>query len=166
MDKLSQTSTQALLMAYKKGYRVIDNKVLSPNKKVRALKLNHQGYYVFSMAYNGTTVHIAVHRLAAYQKFGDLLFSAQCVRHLDGNHFNNTPDNIELGTLKENSLDIPKEKRIKMAKHASSCQKNFNDDEKVIEIKKFYNETRSYKKTMEHFGISSKGTLYFILNKR
>lgn len=30
----------------------------------------------------------------------------------------------------------------------------------------FYADAKSYKKTMEKFGISSKGTLHYILNKR
>ena len=111
MDIQVSTSTQAILVAYKKGYRVVDNKVLSPNKKERSLKLNHHGYSLFCISIGGKRVQVAVHRLAAYQKFGDLLFMSECVRHLDGNPSNNRPENLELGTNSDNMMDIPKEER-------------------------------------------------------
>ena len=36
----------------------------------------------------------------------------------------------------------------------------------MAEIKDFYNDCKSYKKTMERFDIKSKGTLYNILKNR
>jgi hypothetical protein len=40
------------------------------------------------------------------------------------------------------------------------------DENDVKKIKEFYNEVRSYAKTMEKFGIKSKSSLHFILHKR
>ena len=58
-------------------------------------------------------------------------------------------------------MDRKKEDRIAHAKLASSYWQKHNPDV----IKKYYAKEKSYKKTMEHFNISSKGTLYYILNK-
>ena len=107
--------------------------------------------------------NVPVHRLQAYQKFGDKIFeSGTVVRHLDGNSLNNNFDNIEIGTQQENMMDIPTEQRIAHAKHAASTQIKHNADE----IKQFHAKSCSYAKTMEYFGIKSKGTLFYILNKR
>lgn len=57
-------------------------------------------------------------------------------------------------------MDIPKQVRIKKSLHASSFLKKYENDE----VKKYYNKTKSYKKTMSKFNISSKGTLHYILN--
>lgn len=161
MDIQLSTRTQAILVAYKRGYRVVDNKVLSPNKKERTLT-NHHGYSSFCITFGGKSVQVAVHRLAAYQKFGDLLLAAECVRHLDGNPSNNRLENLEIGTNSDNMMDIPKEKRKQHAKRASSFLIKYDKDS-VIE---FYNKTKSYKETMKHFGITSKGTLYAIIHRK
>jgi len=57
---------------------------------------------------------------------------------------------------------MPEEKRKKLAKHATSFLIKY-DAEK---IKEFYEECRSYKKTMEYFGIPSRGTLHHIIHNR
>jgi hypothetical protein len=92
----------------------------------------------------------------AYQKYGELLFAADCVRHLNGNSLDNSYDNIEIGSWSDNMMDIPKEIRVRR----SVKYKN------IDEIRNYYNNCKSYKETMERYGISSKGTLYHILKNR
>jgi hypothetical protein len=72
---------------------------------------------------------------------------------------------MEMGTYQENLLDIPKEIRVAKAKHASSFITVY-DDETVKSIKQYHSQTKSYKMTMEKFGISSKATLHNILHNR
>lgn len=49
---------------------------------------------------------IPVHRFIAWCKFGDDIFTPGIVvRHMDGNHLNNRPDNLELGTHSDNYYD-------------------------------------------------------------
>ena len=86
------------------------------------------------------------------------------VRHLDGNPKNNSYANIEIGTQRDNNLDIPREVRLRTAIYATSFMTKY-DKETVERIKEF-KKTHSYKETMREFGISSKGTLWNILNKR
>ena len=154
-----------ILAAIAKGYVVNKNGDVYYKDKPRTLTLNSTGYFEFSIRCDGEKrpQNVLVHRLQAYQKFGDKIFEPGIVvRHLDGNPANNTYDNIEIGTHQQNMMDIPVEQRIAHAKHAASAMIKYDADE----IKKYHAEVKSYAKTMVHFNISSKGTLNHILNKR
>lgn len=157
---------KVLIEAHKKGYRISENgEIMSPSG--RKLKGRVKRYYLeFGIRFHGKVRHVPVHRMVAYQKYGDLLFQAECVRHLDGNPLNNCPDNIEIGTQSDNMMDIPYEIRKRKATIASHSYSMKWDKNDVKKIKEFYNEVRSYAKTMEKFGIKSKSSLHFILHKR
>ena len=149
-------------VAYKKGYRVTqDGDAIGLRGK--RVGFNRQGYYIFKIRdHKNNNRNVKVHRLIAYSKYGDKIYKdGICVRHLDGNPLNNKWSNIEIGSYQDNSLDMDKEVRIKKAIHASSFIKKYDH----ADVYDFYNETNSYKKTMEEFCISSKGTLFYILNK-
>lgn len=157
---------KVLIEAHKKGYRISENgEIVSPSG--RKLKGRVKRYYlVFGIRFHGKVRYVPVHRMVAYQKYGDLLFQAECVRHLDGNPLNNCPDNIAIGTQSDNMMDIPYEIRKRKATIASHSYSMKWDENDVKKIKEFYNEVRSYAKTMEKFGIKSKSSLHFILHKR
>lgn len=160
-------SQEALRYAYNCGYHVNPNgDVISPagNKLTKRIKRSGKSYkiYVFTIKYNGNIYSIPVHRLVSYQKFGELMFSCDCVRHLNNNSLDNSFDNIEIGTNKENHMDMPKEKRVY---YASNAHKKYSK-EKVDEIKAFYNKCRSYKKTREKYAIPTDSSLRHILLNR
>lgn len=152
-----------VLIAHSKGYKVTkEGKVIGI--KGDELKLNnYKGYYRFNFRNLTNTVsYVSVHRLQAYQKFGDKMFEEGIlVRHLDGNPANNSWDNIEIGTNSDNMMDIDADVRLARALHATSFTRKHDKET----IRAYYAEHKSYKKTMEHFNITSKGTLHFILNK-
>lgn len=59
-----------------------------------------------------------IHHLAAYQKFGEEWLYCDksiVIRHLDSNRTNNSLANIAIGTVSQNQLDIPPERRHQMA---------------------------------------------------
>ena len=149
--------------AYIKGYRVDEQgRLVSPKGVVRKARKSLSGYLCVSIRINGRMSSVYVHQIAASQKFGEEIFSSECVRHLDGNPLNNKLTNIEIGTQSENIRDIPAETRKRSANIATSYIRKW--DKKVV--RKYYEENgKSYKKTKEFFGISSKGTLWYILNK-
>lgn len=123
---------------------------------------NKNGYKVSGIKINGITKNIFAHRLQAYKKFGDKIFEEGImVRHLDGDSTNNSWDNIGIGTNSDNMMDISAEVRLAKALHATSFTRKHDKET----IRAYYTEHKSYKKTMEHFNITSKGTLHFILNK-
>jgi len=150
-------------VAYEKGYRVTgEGVVFSPfSNRVLSLMETTSGYHCFNCKVNGVSYPIPVHRLLAYQKFGDRIFEeGMQVRHLDGNWKNNKYSNIDTGTASQNQMDKCPLIRWWSAKLASEKLRKY-DPEKV---RKYYNENgNSYKKTMKEFNISSKGTLHYIL---
>ena len=83
------------------------------------------------------------------------------VRHVNADRGDFSWDNILIGTHSQNMMDIPEHIRLAKALHATSHVRKYDKGE----VRKFYNGCKSYKKTMEQFDISSKGTLHFILNK-
>lgn len=156
----------AVIEASAKGYYVDDEgEVISPKGIVRKCKINKSGYKTFNIKVKGKCLIVLVHKLCAYKKYGYQALLCDCVRHLDGNPLNNKPNNIDIGSLSDNMLDMPKEKRVEIARHASSCTENYHPDDIVEQIKQF-KKSHSYNETMREFNISSKGTLWYILNKR
>lgn len=155
-----------LIHAKKRGITLDKNgNVYGVRGKQLKLRIDSRGYYTFSVRPRGSRGHHPpVHRLVAYYKFGDIVFKDGIhVRHLDGNKTNNKWENIDIGTAQMNSMDRPKKERKKHAINASNHARKF-DDETMQDILNFYFNCKSYKLTMEKFGIKSKGTLWYMLN--
>ena len=160
---------KGILLAVEKGYTCTkEGDVYSSRGNKLKLRIDPKrgivGYYVFGVRTKNprATQKIGVHQFQAYLKYGDEILNHECVRHLDSNSLNNHWDNIALGSHSDNAMDKPAEDRLKYALNATSHMKKHCN---VDEIKRFHAIGRSYKKTMEKFGISSKGTLNYILNK-
>lgn len=146
-------------IAISKGYTITqDGDILSPYGKIEGCA--YKGYKTFKLSIGGRKyINIRVHRLQAYQKYGEKIYEKGIeVRHLDNISTNNSWGNIAIGTHSENMMDNPKEMRVKNAQKA-----NLKHDK--IAIREFHQIDKSYKKTMEKFNISSKGTLSDILNR-
>lgn len=95
--------------AFHLGYSVSEFGVLLLNGvDVRSkISLNQTGYQVFSIPYKFYKTQIVfVHRLQAYQKFGELLYQNECVRHKNDFRSDNSFDNIILGSFKDNASDL------------------------------------------------------------
>ena len=147
-------------IAFDLGYRINeDGEVLNPKNKVLKTSLIN-GYPKFNIRYKGNHKRIKVHRLQAYQKFGEDIYQEDLeIRHLDGNRENNNIDNISIGTHSDNMMDIPKYIR---SERAGNANRKYSK-EIINEIFTFYISCKSYKETMKYFNISSKGTLHHIL---
>lgn len=162
---------RCLRYAYELGYRCNENgEVISPLNRNLKLWSNKKGYLFFSVKlktdlhYKPISKGIPVHRLQAYQKYGNEIFlSEKHIRHLNGLNIDNSVNNIGIGSVLDNIMDIPQEIRLSKAIHASTRTRKFTDIE-MDEIKMFHEKNKSYKKTMEKFNISSKGTLHNMLN--
>jgi len=156
---------ECIIYTFNKGYRVTDSGgVLSPKGKKLKPDLDSGGYPRISIRYNNKPHTFRISRLMAYQKFGSKMFEEGMeVRHLNGLRGDTSINNIEIGTHSENMMDIPKDRRVSKAAHASSFIKKFSN-KKIEEIRKYHFKVKSYKRTMEEYNISSKGTLLYILN--
>jgi hypothetical protein len=118
-------------------------------------------YWRFNCGPKNARIQIRVHRLQAWQKYGDAIYAPGMVcRHLDGNSFNNHRDNIALGTQSDNMMDkSPKNRRIDALRASRSIVKY--PHAQVIA----YYKQHGFAATLAEFGIRSKGTLSHILNK-
>lgn len=145
----------------KRGYVVTeDGKLLNPKGKEVGI-VKDTGYIASMIRVNKKRVWYTCHRLQAFQKYGNKLYEEGIlVRHKDGNPLNNSWENILIGTVSDNMMDIPEQVRIKKAKDAWVGRRKYNKEE----VKDFYKTSKSYKETMGEFGITSKGTLHYILN--
>lgn len=149
------------IIARDKGYVVLEDGTVNGPQRENIGRV-HQGYHRFKIRVDGVNKNIMTHRLQALQKFGENIYKDNLVvRHLNGVSTDNSFGNIGIGSMSDNFMDIPRDERIRRAKHASTFVKKY-DHEDVID---FYNECNSYKETMKEFGITSKGTLHFILKK-
>lgn len=155
-------NNEYLLLAYKKGYRIVNGQIYYCGSPVKALYRKTTGYYAFSFRdLEGTVRWVRVHRLVAYQKYGDkMLADGVVVRHKDNNKINNLEENILIGTQGENMMDNPPENRLKYAINAANYVKKHNH----ADIIKMRESGKSYGQIMAATGISSKGTISYILN--
>lgn len=143
-----------------KGYYVDkEGRLFNSSGKELSLNKNNNGngYLSFNIRVNGSKpTRSFIHKLQAYQKFGEEIFKEGIVvRHLDDNSTNNSYDNILIGTQSDNMQDIPSERRIITASNPTYNHKD------VIESR---NSGLTYKEIMVKYGIKSKSTISFILN--
>ena len=151
------------LVAFQKGYRINNlGEVFSKTGKKLKVDVDKQGYYRVSIRTDKGCRAFMIHRLVAFQKYGNKIYNKGIeVRHLNNNKIDNSYDNIAIGNHKDNILDIPSEIRLKRALNASSYLKKYD----YKKIKEFHKKNgKPYTYTMSEFGITSKGTLYYILN--
>lgn len=159
-------------LAYEKGFRVVNGNVINPTGAIRCTNYDSKGYERFTLFTGSKKLgtaklhQVMVHRLVAFQKFGEEMYVRGLeVRHKDNDKKNNKPHNILLGTHSQNLHDLPKKMRKAISINASTNIRRFTDKE-VLEIRQYYSSGKSYKDTMTKFNISSKGSLHFILNNK
>ena len=148
---------------FNKGYRINKDGVVK-HLNIIVVGSMQNGYKQFGYRDSEhKTKHCKFHRLQAYQKFGDKIYEeGMVVRHLDGNPLNNTWDNIEIGTDYDNHMDIPSNVRMNLAIKATKAIIRW--DYKVIRV--MHDSGMSYSQIMKETGITSKGTLSYIINER
>ena len=160
-DEIAMSRTNnALKECKEKGYYVdTDGNVYGSKGCKRLLRVSTTGYYTFSYKPKDkrSNISIPVHRLQAFQKFGDRLFDDGIeVRHLNNNPLDNSFDNIGIGTHIENMQDKPKHLIRFWASHPK------HPHEEIIKDRK---NGLKYKQLMEKYGIRSKGTISFIIKQ-
>ncbi len=145
-----------------RGYVVDENGIVTNNNgKSISLSKTKKGYLSFNIRLEKglNPTRSFVHKLQAFQKFGDIIFGEDMVvRHLNGVSTDNSYENIGIGTQSENMLDIPKEKRVYTASKAN-LKYNHHD---IINDR---NNGFSFTELMVKYDISSKGTISYIIKK-
>lgn len=151
-----------------KGYKVLeDGTVISSQGKVLRLYCNKQYPYIYFgfRSLDGHTTKVYVHRLQAYQKFGDKLFEPGIlVRHLNGNSFDNSFNNIDLGTASDNWLDIPEDKRREITEAAAQVSRKLTTAE-VVALRQERQDGKSFSFLCKKYGLAKSTVSYIVNNK-
>lgn len=172
MDNLISKRKQATKIAYEKGYRIIGGELYNPKGvllKGSIRKTKGVSYRMFSLKwpakiFKKKSASITYHFLVAFEKFGDRFFQENIhVRHLNGNSFDNSHENIDIGTPLENSMDrLPLERKIHAVKTAWHNRKF--SDEQVKQIRVDREGGMSYNKLAAKYNVN-KSTLSFLFNE-
>jgi len=144
--------------AHEKGYFVEDNEVISPAGKVLKPKLSSNGYPSIQVWKDGKRYRSRIHRLVAYQKYGEEIYTPGTeVRHLDGSRNNFSKENIIIGTKSENMLDRSKLLRKRIGKIAGKAAREAHRkllDNEVLEIRRKLLEGQTQTYLMKEYGVS------------
>jgi hypothetical protein len=128
----------ATIFAYEKGYRAINGKAFNPKGKEIKLSDNYKGYPKINVYINRKCFTVPIHKLVAYEKFGHAMFGKGIqVRHLNGNKWDFTFENIEIGTQSDNRRDIPIEQRQESG-YKSNLKNRKLSQEQVQKIRNDY----------------------------
>lgn len=148
---------------YRRGFRITESGDIINPKGVVITGYKNNGYITIGFRIGNKSCRCSASRIQAFQKYGNLIYAEGVeVRHFNGIKTDNSWGNILIGTASQNQMDIPESIRIARSIYASSFIKKHDD----VKISEFHQKNgNSYKKTMSEFGISSKGTLHFILKK-
>lgn len=153
-------------IAFCKGYRVDRNGTARGiNVKILAAPPNDQGYRYFRITIGGKSKCITVHRLQAYQKFGqDMFHEGTQVRHLNGNKLDNSWGNIAIGTASDNMRDIPANLRHTRSVQGGRTRSHLTVED-VQEIRRLHSDRGwKYAEIMVEFGIA-KSTVAHIIRR-
>lgn len=148
--------------AYAKGYRVTDAGILlGVNGLPKSTRPCKRGYQNATIKVGKDSRRLYVHRLMAYQKYGEAMFEIGIhVRHLNGVCTDNRIENIAIGTASENTMDKPESVRQQVASQASRVF----SDEQVKKILKDRAEGATYKDLKDRYG-AAKSTLSYLFNR-
>lgn len=127
---IDSMAAEVIRYAHLSGYTVTDGgAVISPALKVRKVRRHSKEspYLCFSLYFTDGKVHrVMVHRLQAFQKFGESIFDpALVVRHRNNQALDNSKENVILGTPTDNAQDIPYELRCRASRVAHAGRRQF-----------------------------------------
>lgn len=159
LENLSQLNKN-IVLAYKNGYRV-DTVGVVRNSKGEVRKLTSRshkgskGYLYFTWRSEGKHRVVYIHKLQAYQKFGEKMFEdGILVRHKDGNSMNNNYGNILIGTASQNQFDRNAEERKQHGFNASQHIRVWSDDVLKEIFDDRYRRGYSYSMLKDKYGMS------------
>lgn len=150
-------------IVYDKGYRVNeDGNVINPKGKILKTNINAGGYPSVGLYINKKSFLLLIHRLKAYQKFGDVMFDKGIVvRHLNDIKTDNSFDNIAIGTKQDNYNDRCKDSLYSLHTNIGLSRRKYNAEE----IKSFKESGATNKEIMLKFNLPSTSTVWDILNR-
>lgn len=155
-------SNKAVIEAYMRGYRVSeDGSIIGLKGSTINGKISSKNYKWITIRIGSKSFVVFIHRLQAYQKFGEKIFEPGIlVRHLNNDPLDNSWDNIDIGTDKDNFHDRDPEDVSKVMKEVGLQRRKYNYEE----IKRLRSEGMSYSQLAE-LCETSKSQIYYICNE-
>jgi hypothetical protein len=155
-------------IVYDMGYRVNnDGEVISMKNYKRKLNLNQEGYLKFTYrSKNGNCICCLVHRLMAYQKYGDKIYEdGIVVRHLNGIKTDNRVQNLEWVSQSQNIIHGLKTGLIPSGEKSHRCKLKKTDIEYIRKNYKYKSKEFGSKKLAQMFGVCYGTILRIVKNK-
>ena len=129
------TQRDAITYILSRWYSINERgELLRPDSSVAPTHPDQWGYLEYTTRARNHPVHgnwciaVPVHRLVAYQKYGEAIFNRDlCICHTDNDKRNNSPSNLRLDTPSGNCQDKPKEMRVRCALAAARAQAKLTD---------------------------------------
>ena len=156
----------ALIIADERGYAVHDDgKVFDVDGNFVLTHPDNNGYLIFQISDAGIRYDVAVHRLAALQRFGSIVLEEKVeVRHLNGNKRDNSTKNISFGSRVENINDISPVDRMHMSMMGTEKQRKLSFDQ-VRELRRLKSEGWSLRQLCKKYGLAV-STVSYIVNRK
>lgn len=156
---------------YNKGYRVINNQLVDENGSFKKSSIKN-GYMCYGTRLYNKNVHLKHHRLLAYELFGEDIFKKGIVvRHINGNRLDNYPENIKIGTTRDNYYDMTPEQINTginvLIKNSNTICVEINrvfDDNTVLKILEDRKNGYTYKELCKKYN-THRSTLNYFFNK-
>jgi hypothetical protein len=160
------TKNETIVYLISIGYSVSQQGVLLKNgSKTQTTSKNSNGYLNIKTKIRGKNILADIHRIQAYQKYGEKLFEEGVeVRHLDNNKLNNSYDNIAIGTPRENMLDTPLWVRLKRSRLGAAYVRRLTYQD-ANEIRAKRNAGYTYKELCLEYKVC-KSLVSYIINNR
>jgi hypothetical protein len=166
---MSTSGREAIEAAAAEGWRAVDGRLFKPDGTEAPVHFDSWGYPRFSYYFgfksqrgHPVSRSVMVHRLVAFQKYGQECFDGwSVVRHLDGNKLNYRPENIVLGTQSQNMLDLPRSVRLR---NGSMAARKLTPDQ-VKELLVDRAGGMKYSQLSEKYGLQ-KSTISYIVNRK
>jgi len=155
-------STEVVKLAVAKGYRVTSTGRVRGPRGRRKLKATDRGHLTFTVRNGAEVFPVLVHKLAAYQKFGeDALVEGVEVRHKNNVPGDNRQSNLLLGSKSDNVLDQLESVRLRRAAHAARKQRKLTDAQ-VRRLRTDREKGALYVELCEKYGISKSTVSYIV----
>lgn len=154
-------------IAFNKGYWVdsLGNCFSPSGEKIGYFCPNSQYEQIKVAVATGKQRHIAVHRLQAYQKYGEKIFEPGVhVRHLNSNTFDNSWDNIAIGSASDNMMDKTPEVRQSAALAGSRVRRKLTWEE-MEQLRQEHKAGDSYRVLCARYSLAKSTVSYIVNNK-
>ncbi len=114
----------------KLGYKLTtDGRLVTPTKITNGT-VTSTGYLATKVLVGNKRYNVKLHRLQAYQKFGDELYGSNIVvRHINDDKQDNSWDNIDIGTYSDNAMDRSPKLRKELALNAAKSTRKLSEEQ-------------------------------------